>query len=151
VMAVHKQMTHHMIDMGLFLTVFYARLNMIRNRLEFVDCGHTHALYYNAEKAQTSTLAGENMPLGFTTSETYSQNAMDVARGDILVFYSDGVTEAQNDLKEFFGQTRLAEVVKAEANQKPASIIHSLLCEVIKFSGSREFCDDLTCVAVKIT
>lgn len=151
VMAVHKQMTHHMIDMGLFLTVFYARLDMTANRLEFVDCGHTHALYYNAEKAQTSTLAGENLPLGFTASETYSQNSVDVARGDILVFYSDGVTEARNDSKELFGQTRLAEVVKAEAHREPATIIHSLLSEVIKFSGSRKFRDDLTCVAVKIT
>lgn len=150
VMAVHKQMTHHMIDIGLFLTVFYARINPKSNKLEFVDCGHTHALYYSDKTGEISALSGENMPLGFTTAETYSQNTMDIAKGDILMFYSDGVTEAQGSGGELFGQRRVGKVLQKEAHRAPQDIIHSLLSEIIKFSGSSTFSDDLTCVAVKI-
>ena len=150
VMAVHKQMTHHMIDMGLFLTVFYARINLKINKLEFVDCGHTHALYFSNKTGDTSTLAGENMPLGFTTAETYSQNSMDIAKGDILLFYSDGVTEAKDNGGDFFGQRRVGKILQKEAHQAPSEIVHSLLNKITEFSGSQKFSDDLTCVAVKI-
>ncbi len=150
IMAVHQQMTHHMIDMGLFITVFYARINLECNRLEFVDCGHAHAMYYNKKTGETTTLGGKNMPLGFTSAETYSQNTIEIATGDILLFYSDGITDIRGRGGDFFGRDRVAKTLQREAHLQPADIIHSLLSDIIEFSGTKHFCDDLTCVAVKI-
>ncbi len=151
VMKVHQQMTHHMVDIGLFLTAFCATIDLKQNLLEFVDCGHAHALYYNAQAKQVTALVGESVPMGFTVEESYSQISMPISQGDILIFYSDGVTEADNAVGELFSQGRVAKVLEDQANRPPADLIHSLLGEVVKFSGENNFNDDLTCVAIKVS
>jgi sigma-B regulation protein RsbU (phosphoserine phosphatase) len=88
--------------------------------------------------------------LGFSEGEIYRQVSVPFEAGDVFFFYSDGVTEAQNEAGEFFGEDRLIELIQANNEQAPEALIERVRKAVVAFSYSEIFADDLTCVAVKM-
>jgi anti-sigma regulatory factor (Ser/Thr protein kinase) len=90
------------------------------------------------------------MPLGFASDEVYRQVVRPIGPGDLLLFYSDGITEARNSAGETFGQDRLMACVEAGALLNGEDLIESIVSAVALFSGTTVQADDLTCVAVKI-
>jgi sigma-B regulation protein RsbU (phosphoserine phosphatase) len=96
-------------------------------------------------------LQGAHAPLGVSEQEVYTQVSFPFAVGDLFVFYSDGVTEAQNEVGEFFGADRLVELIRANSRLTPEQVVDRVRQAVIAFSRAEAFADDVTCVAVKIT
>jgi len=91
------------------------------------------------------------MPLGFSEQEVYQQVAFPIEKGDLLVFYSDGLTEARNAAGEFFGVERLMEEITTHSRLAPDQILSKIHSAVIAFSGEAESrADDLTCVIVSL-
>ncbi|NLI76516.1 MAG: SpoIIE family protein phosphatase [Candidatus Riflebacteria bacterium] len=88
--------------------------------------------------------------MGFTSSEIYQQSVVPFSFGDLLVFYSDGITETCNPAGEFYGEERLLAFVKAHAGDLPDAFLEQLLAEIGRFRGSAHQHDDLTCVLVSI-
>jgi sigma-B regulation protein RsbU (phosphoserine phosphatase) len=76
--------------------------------------------------------------------------AFPLEAGDVLVFYSDGVTEARNAEGEFFGIDRLIEVIGAQHQLGPEQLIDMIRRAIVAFSGAETCTDDLTCVAVRL-
>ena len=66
------------------------------------------------------------MPLGFSAQEIYRQVVFPLEGGDVVVFYSDGVTEARNTAGEFFGVNRLMEVIHAQHRLEPEQLIDAI-------------------------
>jgi anti-sigma regulatory factor (Ser/Thr protein kinase) len=95
-------------------------------------------------------IQGQDLPLGFSEREVYQQVTIPFEPGDILVFYSDGLTEARSRAGEFFGVVRLAEFVRLHHCLHPEELIAQIRLAVAQFSGSDRYADDLTCVAVKL-
>lgn len=139
-----------LIELESFVTVCYARFDLELDRLTFVDCGHTHAIHFQQQAGSCTLLAGENLPLGVNAQEIFTQYEAQIMPGDLLVFYSDGVTEARNRDGELFGVERLVDMVQAHADIDPDELTLRLRAAVEAFSGSDSFADDLTCVAVKL-
>lgn len=92
------------------------------------------------------------MPLGFSERAAYKQVSIPIEAGDVLCFYSDGVTEARNagDGGEPFGEGRLSALVQANGRLGPGELIDRIQRGVAAFAGSGRFADDLTCVAVQV-
>ncbi len=149
--VLHEVLVKELIDLESFVTLCYARFTMDEQRLDFVDCGHPNTIHYRRSRNECIVLSGENMPLGVSEDEVYTQNSITFERGDLFLFYSDGITEARNEAGEFFGEARLLESVFANNRLQPAGLLESLRHSVVESSGSDVFADDLTCVAVKIT
>ena len=77
------------------------------------------------------------MPLGFSELEIYQQVSFPLAVGDVLVFYSDGLTEARNADGEFFGVERLMEVIQSQHHLEPARLIDAIRGAVLAFAGAK--------------
>lgn len=146
----NSHIANELIALESFVTVCYARFDLDRDRLIFVDCGHTHTIHYQQQSGTCVLLSGENMPLGLDAHEIYTQYEIQIMPGDLLVFYSDGVTEARNRTGELFGVERLIDLVQTHADLDPEELTKRLRAAVEGFSGSGNFADDLTCVSVKL-
>jgi phosphoserine phosphatase RsbU/P len=146
----HAGIVKQLIELGSFVTACYARFDLDRHRLDLVDCGHTEAIHFRHAEHACAMVRGANLPLGVIEGEIYDQITVAFEPGDILLFYSDGVTEARNRAGEFFGSERLAELVRDFSHLDPEQLVERLREAVASFSGSERFADDLTCVAVTL-
>ncbi len=146
----HAEVARQLIELESFVTLCYARLNLVERRLELVDCGHTTTIHFQAAAGVCRLLQGENMPLGVSESEIFEQMTVAVEPGDVLLFYSDGVTEARDVHGELFGIERLADCVQRHGRLEPRELIEQIRLEAVAFSSSERFGDDFTCVAVRI-
>ena len=147
---VQSAMIHQMEELETFVTLCYARFDLSRKQMRFVDCGHMRTVQYHQDSQTCSLLQGVNMPLGFPETEPYTQISVPFANGDFFFFYSDGLTEAMNSDGRLFGEDRLVASVKTSAAFSPDEIIEKVWIDIVSFSGSDAFKDDFTCVVVKI-
>jgi sigma-B regulation protein RsbU (phosphoserine phosphatase) len=148
---VHSDVTRQFISLNVFATLCYARFDLDRGRLVLVDCGHTKPVYFRHQTGICELLQGDNMPLGFSEGESYRQVVIPLAAGDMVVFYSDGVTEARNAAGAFFGVDRLMEIIHAQHHLEPKHLIDAICRGVSAFTGTETWADDLTCVVVRLT
>jgi len=149
--AVHAEVTGQFISLERFATLCYARFDRAAHRVDWVDCGHTKTLHFRSGTGRCETLdAGQNMPLGFSEREVYTQVSKLFEMGHLFLFYSDGVTEAQNAVGVQFGVERLRALLEARPNWDPEALVQAIRESVVAFSGSERMADDLTCVAVRI-
>ena len=95
-------------------------------------------------------LHGDNLPLGIREGEIYDQISVPFEPGDLLLFYSDGITEARNSTGELFGPERLEECVVSNGQLEPAALVEAVRKAVATFSGSGRLTDDLTSVAIRV-
>lgn len=150
VMYAHQKLCGQLIGLNSFSTVCYTRFNLDKLRMDVVDCGHTNALHLHGSTGEVTRLKSDNMPIGFTEWEVYKQMSVRIAPGDMVFFYSDGLIEAKNAQGEVFGMDRLIEFLGQRKDREPAEILKDIYGELVYFSNSVSFADDLTCIAVRI-
>jgi sigma-B regulation protein RsbU (phosphoserine phosphatase) len=150
VTVVHGAVIGQFIGLEFFATLCYARFDLERHQIDFVDCGHTKTIHFRHRTGTCETLQGDNVPLGFSEREIYKQVAVPFETGDLFFFYSDGVTEAQNGAGETFGEDRLVELIRMNGQLAPEELIDRVRKTVVAFSNAETFADDLTCVAIKM-
>ncbi|HNV71105.1 MAG TPA: SpoIIE family protein phosphatase, partial [Candidatus Ozemobacteraceae bacterium] len=151
VTSVHHEMTAQLLELESFVTLCYARFDLASQELTLVNCGHPRALHFTAETGICSSPSANNMPLGISEHATYSQVVLPFARGDLFLFYSDGITEARNSDRQPFGDIRLAQVIEKHApGHSPEELVEKIRSQVVEFCQDEHFGDDLTCLAVKI-
>jgi len=87
--------------------------------------------------------------LGVHQAFTYEQHDLALSPGDLLVLYTDGITEAENARSEMFGEERLIKFVQTYQGDSPESFVEELLGEVRSFSEKPELSDDSTVIALR--
>jgi len=150
VSSVHSGMIGHLNDLETFVTLCYARFDLVKYLLTYVDCGHMRTIHFQDSLNTFSLLQGDNMPIGFPGQGTFSQISVPFGPGDLFVFYSDGLTEIKNRNGNLYGEKRLVDFVNRNARIEPEKIIRNVWEDIIAFSKSDTFDDDITCVIVKI-
>lgn len=146
----HSEVARQLIELESFVTVCYARFDLEKRTVDFVDCGHTATIHFRAKTGTCAMLQGPNLPLGVRECEIHEQIHVALDWGDVLLFYSDGLTETRNGAGELFGIERLAECVRINGRLEPEELIDRIREAAVAFSNSESFGDDLTCVAVRI-
>lgn len=147
---VHAELTGQLMELESFATLCYARFDLEGHLAALVNCGHTRTVHFQRRTGRCALLAGNQMPLGFSKSETYRQSQVPLEEGDVFIFYSDGIIEAQNGKGGFFGEDRLAELIRANGQCDPQEITDKVRETLAEFSHAENFADDLTCVAVQV-
>lgn len=141
----------------MFVTMTYAVVDAAAGTVTFARAGHELTLFARRDRASglyvSEFTGGEGMPLGMVDEALFSEVIADQVErfdaGDVMVLYTDGITEAPNEeLKEFSG-SRLADVVRALHGRSTREINDSILENVQRFSGAAEQRDDLTLVTIK--
>ncbi len=131
-----------------FVTLFYAELDPESGALSFLNAGHNPPLIVHAA-GTVEQLASGGLPLGIKADADYREGRTTLQPGDVLVIYSDGVTEAASPSGEEFGPTRLYEVVSRNVESSAAGIRDRIESALTKFSQGTQAADDITLVIAK--
>jgi len=131
-----------------FVTLFYAELDPESGAVSFLNAGHNPPLIVHAA-GTVEQLASGGLPLGIKADADYREGRTHLQMGDVLVIYSDGVTEAASPSGEEFGPTRLYEVVSRNVDASAAGIRDRIESALTKFSQGTQAADDITLVIVK--
>lgn len=132
------------------MTLFYGVLDNENNTLSFVNCGHDEPLWYHASQGSISRLTQCGLALGMLPGVVYKEgDLLGLEKDDILVFYTDGITEAMNRDKELLGAARLEAVVKKYAAGNAAALQNQVRQAVIKFQHGAPQQDDMSMIIIK--
>ncbi|HEX6045074.1 MAG TPA: SpoIIE family protein phosphatase [Pyrinomonadaceae bacterium] len=131
-----------------FVTLFYAELDPESGALSFLNAGHNPPLIVHSA-GTVEQLASGGLPLGIKRDAEYREGRTQLQLGDVLVIYSDGVTEAVSPTGEEFGPTRLYEVVQRNVEASAAGIRDRIESSLTKFAQGTSAADDITLVIVK--
>jgi serine phosphatase RsbU (regulator of sigma subunit)/DNA-binding NarL/FixJ family response regulator len=130
---------------SMFVTTFYGVLEPDTGRMRYVNAGHNPPyLLSNRKSKPLDSLRGTGMALGISEDANWGQKLAKFAPGDVLVLFTDGITEAQNRWGEFFGEQRLVNVIQDSKNRPARKILEAILTEVHNFMGEAPPQDDIT-------
>jgi len=136
--------------LGKFITFFYALLDPASGTLEYSNAGHNYPLILRTN-GTVETLKGNGLVMGLFSAVHYEVKKTKLEAGDMLVLYSDGVTEAVNSADIEFGEKGLAEFLAARKSVRCEDIVNQLVEHMRKWRGTSSFADDFTVVLVRRT
>ncbi len=142
----------HNVHLTTFVTVFLARFEPGLRSLTFCNAGHNPPLRWrpNGATGDATWLDPTNPAIGLVENSEFKSKTIALLPGDIVLLYTDGVTEAQNDLGEEFGTERLVECVQREPGQSARALVLGLQHMLQEFTAGRPLADDTTIVACRI-
>lgn len=151
------------VEPGRFVTFFYCVVDPHRQALRYACAGHNPPLLMR-RSGEVEWLQEAGMPLGVLAESTYAPYEVPLRAGDVLVLYSDGVTEAQRAAAgtsdtdeegaaqtEFFDEHRLEEAVRGARNRTAAGIVSAIMDAIHHFTAGAEAADDITLVVVRMS
>lgn len=132
-----------------FITLFYLQYNIHTQRLRFANAGHPPPLLLSQLQRDLNELDAEGLILGVKKDVVFEEKTTILGKGDVILFYTDGLIEAENTNQEFFGLDRVKAVLLQNAEESPQSIIDSLFAALQKFCQRTSFDDDITLMVFK--
>jgi serine phosphatase RsbU (regulator of sigma subunit) len=135
---------------GLFVTIFYGILDPTNGNFIYCNAGHNPPyLLSSQEEGAVQAVPKTGMALGITEGATWDRGEVMLAPGDILIMYTDGLTEAQNKQEILFSEERVEKTSQANLGRSAQEIQEAMLEEVHGFVGDAPRSDDLTLVIIK--
>lgn len=151
---VNQRLAAHL-DNRSFITMTYAVIDLDAGTLTSARAGHTPLIFVNGGRSEVVVSDGMVLGLRLPGAETrfgeiLCEDTRPIGPGDVVVLYTDGVTEAMDEAGELFGDAALARVVSAQHALDPAGIRERVLREVRAFVGAAEPHDDMTMIILKV-
>jgi sigma-B regulation protein RsbU (phosphoserine phosphatase) len=152
--AVLKQLNSQLHDdltrAELFITMFYARYNSATGRLSYANAGHNRPLVCREGKDSCIELDAEGLIIGVKPSVIFEERSIELIKGDVILFYTDGLSEATNRTGEQFGNQRVCRQLRQLRHLPAKDIIDSFYTAVTDFTGLDILQDDISLVVLKI-
>lgn len=137
-----------------FVTFFWGVLDRQKSQLTYVNAGHNPTLLFRKGKTACAELSDGGLILGAmptATAGTYVKNEVELNDGDLLVFYTDGLTEALNRPQtEEYGKDRLIKCVQRHREKSSQAILNAVITDINQWTGDIQY-DDITLMVVKMT
>jgi sigma-B regulation protein RsbU (phosphoserine phosphatase) len=147
--ALNFQLLDDLSRAELFITMFYAEYNAETDILSYSNAGHNRPILHCRDESLSRELDTEGLILGVKKDVLFEECSVKLSKGDILLFYTDGLTEARNNEGEMFGTSglynHLISVMQLPANE----IIDSFYARIHAYTGSQNLQDDISLVVVK--
>jgi phosphoserine phosphatase RsbU/P len=134
---------------GLFVSLFYCQLQPATGQLTYVNAGHNVPLLYQRATGLVTPLMRTGMPLGVDSEAAYAQRTLQVLPGDVLLLYTDGVTDALNPRDEEFSLSRLQLALREHPDSSAADLIAAVEHSLHAFAEGVTPFDDVTLVVAK--
>jgi phosphoserine phosphatase RsbU/P len=134
----------------LFISMFYVKYDTFTQWLTYASAGHNKPVLYRISDAECMTLDAEGMILGVKNDVVFEDRSILLDPGDILLLYTDGLTETTNSEEEMFGIERLSTILKELHEEPLQSIIDTTYREVMNFAEGRALSDDISIVAMRV-
>jgi sigma-B regulation protein RsbU (phosphoserine phosphatase) len=127
-----------------FVTAFLGVLEPNTGRLRYVNAGHNPPYLLSVQKGKAiDRLRLTGMALGIMNEATWQQKMVKFIPGDLLMIYTDGITEAQNSRGSFYGERRLLDMTRSMRGHPAAEIQEAVLADVFDFVGQAPMQDDI--------
>lgn len=134
----------------LFITMFYANYNAENRVLNYANAGHNPPILLRRGKLVCTELDAEGLILGVNRTVSFEGKSIQLQKGDLILFYTDGIIEAQTVTGELFGTERLCTVLAEVFEDEPQKIIERVLKEVTEYTSSTLLQDDISMVVMKV-
>ena len=135
---------------GMFVTLFYAVLDLSERTLTYVSAGHNPPVIFKAKTRTLMRLDAKGIALGAIADIELEERKIILDGGDTVVFYTDGVTEAINKSMEQFGEERLIRTIKVNHELSANDMIAKIKGEMLAFCGDEPQFDDITLMVLKV-
>jgi sigma-B regulation protein RsbU (phosphoserine phosphatase) len=134
---------------AMFVTLFLGVLDVRTGRLRYVNAGHPAPFLFEGQGGEARRLSVGGTVLGIVPGAAYDGGAAELRPGSLLTLFSDGLSEADSDSGERFGEARVGAVLRASGALPAAAVLGRLLEAVARFTGSAEPADDLSLVVIR--
>jgi sigma-B regulation protein RsbU (phosphoserine phosphatase) len=131
-----------------YVTLLFALWNDESRILQVANSGAVQPVFCHA--GQTETVRAEGFPLGMFANASYEEITVATEPGDVVIFVSDGIQDAENAEGEMYGQERLSSLLCSRREQPAQEIADAILADVSRFQGEQERFDDETIIVVKV-
>lgn len=135
---------------GLFVTLFYAIMDTVTRTMHYVSAGHNPPFLYRHRTGEIEKLEADGIALGVMEDIELEEKEITLETGDVVVLYTDGVTEATNLQEQDFGEDRLMEFLTTHHELSAQELIAQIQQRVLAFTGEAPQFDDITLMVVKM-
>lgn len=153
VLAKVNRLLYKTIEKNSFVSMFYAILDVNRNKMLYSRAGHNPGILTNQLSGGTKLLLSKGMALGLEEgnifTSTLNEEEVEIKDGDVIVLYTDGFTEAMNEKQELYGEDNLIHLIEMNRNLSAKDLMNLIIKEVNKFTDNYPQHDDMTIVIVK--
>jgi serine phosphatase RsbU (regulator of sigma subunit) len=134
---------------SVYVTLFLGILELEQSRLRYVNAGH-NPQFLVRQRGGTERLSSTGMPIALYAGHGYQESVIDIAAGDLLFFYTDGLVETESEGGDMFGAERLQALLATEHEQRIDAVLERVDSAVRSFRGRAEPFDDATMMALRI-
>jgi serine phosphatase RsbU (regulator of sigma subunit) len=143
-----NRLLHQSTSSDKFVTLFYSRLETSTNILTYCNAGHDNPFLFSGNGAPRRLGTG-GLVLSIMEDFPYEEEQVHLSPGDVVVIYSDGITEAVDLSQAQFGESRIESVVSSRRSLSASGIIDSIVSAVREHAGNAPQADDMTIVVIK--
>jgi serine phosphatase RsbU (regulator of sigma subunit) len=148
-----NKLVYQIMQNGLFVTMLYGILDVTNNKFTFARAGHELPLIYKFSDRSARSIKTVGMALGFEKGDVFTtsieEKTIKIEKGDTIILYTDGVTEANNRLTEEYGLVRIQGFLKENGNLSSNKLMELFYEDVKNFCLGTEQFDDMTVVIVQ--
>jgi len=143
----------HNIQFTTFVTLFLAAFDPEARQLTYCNAGHNPPMLLRGGadgRGAIEWLSPTGAAVGLTEDSAYREETIDLASGDVLVLYTDGITETTDPLGEFFGPKRLITLIRRNAGLSAQDLVHAIRDGLEGFAEGASQADDVTVVVIRV-
>jgi len=133
----------------MYATLFLGILDPKTRVLRYVNAGH-HPQFALGPKGILERLSSTGLPIGLLAGRGYVERTVQLSASDLIVFYTDGVVETENEQEDMFGAERFEQLLSSLAGRTSGEVLREVERELKAFRGTREPYDDATLMAVSV-
>jgi sigma-B regulation protein RsbU (phosphoserine phosphatase) len=148
--SLNRQLYDDLTRAELFITMFYASYNTATGRLSYANAGHNHPMISRSGQESCIELDADGLIIGVKPSVVFEERSIELQKGDVVLFYTDGLTEANSPDGEFFGNERVCKHLGSVSHLSVKEIIDSFYRAITIFTESDTLQDDVSVVVLKI-
>lgn len=149
-----NNMFYENVERGSFISMIYADVDIINRSFVIARAGHNPLLCKKHDSDNIESYKPNGIALGLEKGDifakTITEKSLPLNSGDIFIFYTDGITEAENSKKEEYGEHRLIDLLKTMDGLSAEEILNAILEDVNKFTGKTSQHDDMTLIVMKV-
>ncbi len=146
--AINRVIYRDTSNIGMYSTVFMCEYYQ-EGFLVYSNAGHVPPIFFKQDVGNVFELEIHGSPIGLFDDEKYGSKRIELSKGDIIVAFTDGVTDARNSNGEFFGVERLKNIVIQNCEKSSGEICDIVVSEIMKFQDGMEQKDDITLLILK--
>jgi len=136
-------------DTCMFVTAFYGILNIDSGEIECANAGHNPPFILRADHKIEEIARNEGIPLGVSEGTFYPRHSLQLKKGDCIILYTDGITEAMNPKKELYSEKRFLESLASSPTTSLTSLADHILEDLQTFAEGAPNADDITFLCIK--